>query len=147
MLIFGRYFSRFGDHSQQVFYLVMISIILNVGFGTIIPYMPIFAVELGATPLLIGFIVFGFMGTLIGVSLMFVVRSIAVSMYFPALRSLQANLIPPKVRGKIMGRIQAYFNIGGIFDPIIGGSIYSLFTGIDYIIFGARYLGGAIPFA
>ena len=89
---------------------------------------------------------FGFAGSLLGISLLFIIWSIGEAALFPALRSLQANLIPPKIRGRIMGRIQASFNIGGIFGPIIGGYVYSLFSGARYDLFNFVYFGGAIPF-
>ncbi|MHA2249894.1 MAG: MFS transporter [Candidatus Kariarchaeaceae archaeon] len=55
-----RYFSRFGDSGKAVFSLFTASIVLNLGFGIMIPFIPTFALQLGASVTIIGFIIAAF---------------------------------------------------------------------------------------
>lgn len=84
--------------------------------------------------------------TLIAAIAFFIFRSVAFQAYIPAYRAFQADLIPPLVRGKVMGRIQSAFNIGAIFGPLIGAWIYEEFVSQSIQILGYKFFGGGLPF-
>ncbi len=54
-----------------------------------------------------------------------VMRSFFFNISSPSFRALQADLITTEERGKVFGTVQAFFNIGAIFGPILGTYIYS----------------------
>ena len=63
--------------------------------------------------------------------------------YVPAYRAFQADVIPPYVRGKYFGRIQAVFNLGASTAPIIGGIMYDSLTDKTYQLFQGFSINGA----
>ncbi|MCJ2520150.1 MAG: MFS transporter [Candidatus Thermoplasmatota archaeon] len=74
-----------------------------------------------------------------------VFRSFAFQMSQPALRALQADLFPPRIRGKLIGTSQALFNVGAVFGAPLGGFLYDALRGIESL--GSIPLPGvALPF-
>ncbi|MFX1254094.1 MAG: MFS transporter [Promethearchaeota archaeon] len=57
------------------------------------------------------------------------IRQAISAINMPAFRALQAEIVPEKVRGEIFGVVQALFNVGGVFGPIVGGLLYDAFPG------------------
>jgi MFS family permease len=64
----------------------------------------------------------------------------------PATRSLQADLVPEKIRGKLIGTIQAWSNIGAVLGPIVGGFIWDITNGRVYDIMIMDLPGDTIAF-
>ena len=56
-----------------------------------------------------------------------VFRSFGINIAMPATRALRADLVPEKVRGKLFGRLQAFFSWGMIGGTILGPWIYELY--------------------
>ncbi len=56
-----------------------------------------------------------------------VFRSLGINVAMPATRALRADLVPAKVRGKLFGRLQAFFYGGMIGGTILGPWIYALY--------------------
>jgi MFS family permease len=46
----------------------------------------------------------------------------------PAMRAIQADVVPWNLRGKLFGTIQAFFNAGATVGPIAGGALYAYFS-------------------
>jgi len=67
-----------------------------------------------------------------------VFRSLGINVSMPATRALRADLVPAKVRGKLFGRLQAFFYGGMIFGTILGPWIYQLYK---YEVFRVTWLG------
>jgi MFS family permease len=67
----------------------------------------------------------------------------------PAARALNADLIPESLRGKLFGRMSAFFNIGAIAGPILSTVLYDRYryqtftvTWLNQVVFP----GAGIPF-
>ena len=65
-----------------------------------------------------------------------VFRSMGHNVAMPASRALRADLIPAKIRGKLFGRLQAFFNLGMIVGPILGTWSYDLYR---YQVFRVKW--------
>lgn len=55
-------------------------------------------------------------------------QNAAMSASQPALRAIQADVVPWNLRGKLFGTIQAFFNAGATIGPIAGGALYAFFS-------------------
>jgi MFS family permease len=64
----------------------------------------------------------------------------------PATRALQADLVPEKIRGKLIGTIQAWSNVGAVLGPIAGGFIWDITNGRFYDIGFMNLPGDTIAF-
>ena len=64
----------------------------------------------------------------------------------PSFRALQNDLVPPTVRGKEFGLVQASFNLGSIIGPIVGGFLYDIYNYQEFTLFNLKYYGVIIPF-
>ncbi|MFX0094631.1 MAG: MFS transporter [Candidatus Hodarchaeota archaeon] len=78
-------------------------------------------------------VVLGVQVTLVALFGLLLIRQIIGAINMPAFRALQAEIVPKRVRGEIFGVVQALFNIGGVFGPIIGGYLYDTFSGVHTI--------------
>ena len=65
-----------------------------------------------------------------------VFRSMGHNFAMPASRALGADLVPAKIRGKLFGRLQAFFNLGMIIGPILGTWLYDLYR---YEVFRVKW--------
>ncbi|MGQ4892480.1 MAG: MFS transporter [Candidatus Njordarchaeia archaeon] len=73
-----------------------------------------------------------------------VARSFFFNVASPSFRALQADIVTTEIRGKVFGTVQAFFNIGSIFGPIIGTYLYSIMSKtqfrfrfvLDFVILG-----------
>ncbi len=64
----------------------------------------------------------------------------------PATRALQADLLPEKIRGKLIGTIQAWSNIGAVIGPTAGGFLWDLTSGRYYNLGILDLPGDSVPF-
>ncbi len=75
-----------------------------------------------------------------------ITQNASFSVSQPALRAIQADIVPWNLRGKLFGTIQAYFNAGATIGPLIGGAMYGFFSLLVFN-FGFFSLNGYfIPF-
>ena len=67
----------------------------------------------------------------------------------PASRALNADLIPEKMRGKLFGRMRAFFSLGAVVGPILSTLIYDRYRFQTFVIPWIGNLnvrGAGIPF-
>jgi len=75
-----------------------------------------------------------------------VAQSAGMAVSQPAMRALQADIVPWHLRGKLFGTIQAFFNAGATLGPLVGGTLFAFFS-ITTFQFGPISIGGVvIPF-
>jgi MFS family permease len=73
-------------------------------------------------------------------------RFFAFQISQPALRALQADIIPAAVRGKLIGLMQTMFNIGAIIGAPVGGALYMAFQGNVLGFSPFTFPGEGVPF-
>lgn len=106
-------------------------------------------IALGSIPSRLATIAFPFAPNLIIAAGITIFRSFGHNIAMPATRALRADLIPERVRGKLFGRLGAFFSLGAILGPIISTSIYAAYR---YQTFEIHWLhnititGAGIPF-
>ena len=61
-------------------------------------------------------------------SAVWVGQSAAMASSQPAMRAIQADVVPWNLRGKMFGTIQAFFNAGATIGPIVGGALFAYFS-------------------
>jgi MFS family permease len=83
---------------------------------------------------------------LVAISGLLAFRFFAFQISQPAVRALQADIIPVAVRGKLIGMMQTMFNIGAIIGAPVGGAIYMAFGGSFFGIGPFVLPGEGIPF-
>ncbi len=83
---------------------------------------------------------------LTGLTIISTIRSVAFNAYIPSFRALQADLAPPKIRGRVFGTVQAMFNVGAMMGPVIGGYLYQLYAAKKLELVGVELPGEALPF-
>ncbi len=84
-------------------------------------------IALGSLSSRLASIVLPFTNNLIQATGVMVFRSMGINVAMPADRALRADLVPAKIRGKLFGRLQAFFNLGMIIGPILGTWLYVLY--------------------
>jgi len=94
-------------------------------------------VSLGALPLT---------KTLADTSAIWITQSAAMSSSQPAMRAIQADVVPWNLRGKLFGTIQAFFNAGATVGPIVGGALFAYFSLILIPIGPLIIEGLVVPF-
>ncbi len=75
-----------------------------------------------------------------------IVQNAAISSSQPALRAIQADIIPWSLRGKLFGTIQAFFNAGATIGPLLGGFLYAAFSLMVFSFGPITFEGIIIPF-
>lgn len=79
-------------------------------------------------------------------SVVWIGQSAAMSASQPAMRAIQADIIPWNLRGKLFGTIQAFFNAGATVGPIVGGALFAYFS-LILLPLGPLILDGVVvPF-
>lgn len=86
-----------------------------------------------------------FSATTYQVAGLMVFRSLAFQVSQPAMKALQADLFPEKLRGRLIGTVATLFNMGAIFGAPLGGVLYDLFKDIAALPW-VPLPGVAIPF-
>ena len=95
-------------------------------------------IALGSIPSRIATITFPFAPNLVSAAGITVFRSFGHNVAMPASRALNADLIPEKIRGKLFGRLGAFFSLGAILGPVLSTWIYAAYR---YQTFGVPWLG------
>ncbi len=70
-----------------------------------------------------------------------VFRAFGHNVAMPASRALNADLIPREVRGKLFGRLAAFFSLGAILGPILSTLIYDFYR---FQVFEVPWLGNLV---
>jgi DHA1 family multidrug resistance protein-like MFS transporter len=94
-------------------------------------------VSLGALPLTTD---------LVQTSVVWIAQSAALSSSQPAMRAIQADIVPWNLRGKLFGTIQAFFNAGATIGPIAGGALFAYFSLIVLQLGPLQIDGVVVPF-
>jgi MFS family permease len=98
-------------------------------------------IALGSIPSRIASIIFPFAPDLVSSAGVTIFRSFGHNIAMPASRALNADLVPESIRGKLFGRIAAFFSLGAILGPILSTWIYSTYR---FQVFEVASLGGLV---
>ncbi|MGQ9586805.1 MAG: MFS transporter [Thermoplasmata archaeon] len=94
----------------------------------------------------LGTILIPFGGVLTLVIVFLSMRSMAFQVASPALRALQADIVPEAVRGRLIGMLESMSNTGSVIGAIVGGSLWDYFHGMELGL-PSPIDGTAVPFA
>ena len=94
-------------------------------------------VSLGALPLTTN---------LVQTSVVWIGQGAAMSASQPAMRAIQADIVPWRLRGKLFGTIQAFFNAGATIGPLVGGALFAYFSLILIPLGPIIFDGIVVPF-
>ncbi|TFG33184.1 MFS transporter [Candidatus Thorarchaeota archaeon] len=83
---------------------------------------------------------------LVQTSAVWIGQSATMSTSEPAMRAIQADIIPWNLRGKLFGTIQAFFNAGATIGPIAGGALFAYFSLILFPLGPLIIDGMVVPF-
>jgi MFS family permease len=95
-------------------------------------------IALGTLPSRLATIAFPFAPDLVSAAAVTVFRSFGHNIAMPAERALRADLVPEEIRGKLFGRLGAFFNLGAILGPVLSTWVYAVFR---YETFEVMWLG------
>ncbi len=84
-------------------------------------------ITLGTLPSRLSTIVLPFAPDFLSAAGITVFRSFGHNIAMPASRALNADLIPEKARGKLFGRMSAFFSLGAILGPILSTVVYDAY--------------------
>ena len=73
-------------------------------------------------------------------------RSLGFNVMMPAFRALRADLVPPRVRGRVFGLFGTAFTAGSVIGPIASTWIYSNYRLTTFSLLGLSLPGYGIPF-
>ncbi len=76
----------------------------------------------------------------------FVGKDIGRQVAQPATRALQADIVPTRIRGRLIATIQAISNVGATIGPILGGLVWDMTHEREYSIWFMELPGYSIPF-
>lgn len=105
-------------------------------------------IALGALPSRLATIAFPFAPDFISAAGITVFRAFGHNVAMPASRALNADLVPEKVRGKLFGRLAAFFSLGAVLGPILSTLIYDAyrFQTLQIPILNLTFRGAGLPF-
>ncbi len=105
-------------------------------------------IALGALPSRLATIAFPFAPNFISAAGITVFRAFGHNVAMPASRALNADLVPEKVRGKLFGRLAAFFSLGAVLGPILSTLIYDAyrFQTLQIPILNLTVRGAGLPF-
>jgi MFS family permease len=98
-------------------------------------------IALGSIPFRLATIAFPFAPNLISAAGITVFRSFGHNIAMPATRALRADLIPETIRGKLFGKLAAFFSLGAILGPVLSTLIYDIYR---FQVFKVSWLGNII---
>ena len=84
-------------------------------------------IALGSLPSRLATIALPFAPDLFSAAGITVFRSFGHNIAMPASRALNADLIPEKARGKLFGRMAAFFSLGAVLGPVLSTWIYDAY--------------------
>jgi len=126
----------FGDMFQAVAFVIGLILSISGLVGIVCNYFAgKMADRIGRKPLIafgslssrLATIVLPFTLNLFQATGLMVFRSLGINISMPAERALRADLVPARIRGKLFGKLQAFFNWGMIGGTILGPWIYDLY--------------------
>ncbi|UCG36721.1 MAG: MFS transporter [Candidatus Bathyarchaeota archaeon] len=95
-------------------------------------------IALGALPSRLATIALPFAPDLTSAAGITVFRAFGHNVAMPAARALNADIVPEKVRGKLFGRLAAFFSLGAILGPVLSTLIYDTYR---FSTFNVSWLG------
>ncbi len=98
-------------------------------------------IALGSLPSRLATLAFPFAPDIVSAAGITVFRSFGHNVAMPASRALNADLIPEKVRGKLFGRLAAFFSLGAILGPVLSTWLYDAFR---FSTFEVPWLGNMV---
>jgi len=98
-------------------------------------------IALGSFPSRLATIALPFAPDLLSAAGITIFRSFGHNVAMPASRALNADLIPEKVRGKLFGRMAAFFSLGAVLGPVLSTWIYDAYR---FQSFEVPWLGNLI---
>ncbi|MFX0107355.1 MAG: MFS transporter [Candidatus Hodarchaeota archaeon] len=84
--------------------------------------------------------------TIVQTGSVWIAQSATMSASQPAMRAIQADIVPWSLRGKLFGTIQAFFNAGATIGPLAGGAMYAYFSLLTFNLGMVVIEGFMIPF-
>ena len=84
-------------------------------------------IALGSLPSRLATIALPFAPNLLSAAGVTVFRSFGHNVAMPASRALNADLIPERMRGKLFGRLAAFFSLGAILGPVLSTWLYDAY--------------------
>jgi len=98
-------------------------------------------IALGSLPARLATLIFPFASNLTSAAGITIFRSFGHNVAMPASRALNADLIPEKVRGKLFGRLAAFFSLGAILGPVLSTWLYDAYR---FSTFEVPWLGNLV---
>ncbi len=98
-------------------------------------------IALGSLPSRLSTIALPFAPDLFSAAGISIFRSFGHNVAMPADRALRADLIPEKVRGKLFGRLAAFFSLGAILGPVLSTLLYDAYR---FQMFEISWLGNLV---
>ncbi len=98
-------------------------------------------IALGSLPSRLSTIALPFAPELLSAAGITVFRSFGHNVAMPASRALNADIIPERVRGKLYGRMAAFFSLGAISGPVLSTMIYDAYR---FQVFEVSWLGNLV---
>lgn len=95
-------------------------------------------IALGSLPSRLSTIALPFAPNFISAAGITIFRSFGHNIAMPASRALNADLIPERVRGKLFGRLAAFFSLGAVLGPVLSTWIYAAYR---FQTFEVQWLG------
>jgi MFS family permease len=76
----------------------------------------------------------------------YTLREMGIQSAAPAMRALQADLVPERVRGRLIGTLHQYNNLGAVVGPILGGLSWDLLEGRELSMADLAVPADVLPF-
>lgn len=73
-------------------------------------------------------------------------REIGLQSASPAMRALQADLVPERIRGRLIGNLHQFNNLGAALGSMVGGALWDLAGGISFSAAGFVLPARLAPF-
>lgn len=76
----------------------------------------------------------------------YTLREMGIQSAAPAMRALQADLVPEAVRGRLIGTLHQFNNLGAVIGPVLGGLMWDMFEGKVFILADTELPADVLPF-
>jgi MFS family permease len=105
-------------------------------------------IAIGNLPARLSTLFFPFAPNLLSAAGIYLFEAFGHNIAMPASRALVADLVPEKIRGKLFGRMFAFFSLGAILGPILSTWIYDIFrfSTFEIPLLGIDLRGAGIPY-